>query len=170
MAARLIKVFCRRACWDAAHQSRATVISSRLQNSPGTSRRPTHLASVLGDSPRAGAASPRFDAVNERQRPRGTAPCFYCGGPAGAPLTVGALVLTSAPSLSLPSDSRRPSLRAGWEVRVSPLWDAVQMMGDVELTERRRTSTSEEFSSGMFLPVHPPPPSSVARILYLTEL
>lgn len=128
MAARLTRVFCACACWDAAHQSETPLISSRAQNSPSTSRRPPLLAGVLRRESSGGAASPHFDVVNERQRPprddsvlllwrscqgssHGRGPCSDFG------------------PLSLPSDSQRPTLRAGWEARVRPLWDAGQMMG-----------------------------------------
>lgn len=112
-----------------------------------------------------GAASLHFDVVNERQRPHGAAPCFYCRGPAGAPLTAGALVLTSAPSLCpLTSrgqvselDGKSESVPSGMRSR----WCGRGTYGVPQ------DSTSEEFSSGMFLPS---PPSSVTRILYLTEL
>lgn len=112
------------------------------------------------------AASLHFDVVNERQRPRGTARCFYWGGPAGGSSHGRGPCSDSGP-LSLPSDSQRPSLRAGWEVRVSPLWDAVQMMGTWTL----RSAAGLHFREVFLRDVSPSlPPSSVAWILYLTEL
>lgn len=126
---------------------------------PGRKIHPAHLA-VHHFSPASFAessqAAPRLLTLMllmSASVPRGTAPCFYCGGPARAPLTVEALVPTSAP-LSLPSDSQRPTLRAGWEARVRPLWDAGQMMGRWTL----RSAAGLHFR-GVFPPGCSPAPS-----------
>lgn len=167
MAARLTRVFCACACWDAAHQSETPLVSSRPQNSPSTSRRPPLLAGVLRRESSGGAASPHFDVVNERQRPprdgsvlllwrscqrssHGRGPCSDFGPP------LSALWLPEANSQSWMGSQSPSPLGCGPDD------------GEVDLTERRRTPLQRSFPSGMF--PRPLPPSSVAGILYLREL
>lgn len=72
---------------------------------PGRKIHPAHLAvhhfspASFTESPQAAPRLLTLMLLMSASVPRGTAPRFYCGGPAGAPLTVGALVPISAPSL-----------------------------------------------------------------------
>lgn len=89
------------------------------------------------------------------------APCFYCGGPAGAFLTVGALVLTLAPSLypltlGGHSESGREAQAVPSGIRSK--WQGGGPNGALQ------DSTLEEFLLDVF------PLSSFTHILYLTEL
>lgn len=129
---------------------------------PGRKIHPAHLAvhhfspASFAESPQAAPRLLTLMLLMSASVPRGTTPCFYCGGPARAPLTVGALVPTSAPSLCPLTP------RAGWEARVRPLWDAGQMMGTWTLRSAAGLHFRGVFPPGCFPAPFPLPLSPVS--------
>lgn len=148
MAARLIKVFCRCACWDAAHQSQATAISSRLQNSPSTSRRPTRLASVLGDSPRAALRLFTLMLLMSASDPTGRLRAFIVEVLRGLLSRQGPLFWLRPPfsALWLPEAKSQSWMGSPSQ---SPLGCGPDDV-DVEVTECRRTPLQRSFPLGCF--------------------